>query len=523
VNVDKPAGAIAHQPISINLAPAEAAAAAGASAGAESAVSAVNSEARAFLTIDIPSIPLHRLAASSGPARFPSGDPPVTTIVEQAGGEVDSIALQDQTHKPNFWAPNDSWRSITAFSSRKDVLNLRAANRDLYIQADQALTVITLRRWHVEAFINSPGFNHVKTLCIEHPDNESLARLATHLEAHPRRGLALRLSSNAISSPNSLPGGYQISADTMARLNGLPLAALHIDKVLGFRSDDVLDALATCPFPVDLAGVFSRDALMAASRIAKLRTLTIGGMEFDDGLARMFSTHSALEAISVGTSRDVSSAGVIALASIPTLRTLCVDLWTDIVQIDAASASAIAANPALNTLKVTEGQGLSEESFAALSPSQNLTTLHVHFREGMLELGNMASLRHLAFTPSTWAPPVKMDVASAASIARLPALETIILPNMKSEIGALAAILTSSPAHTITFEGYYDFDQEELAALQANTHVRELIFKKGGMNHDTIDAMLQHPTLERVRIMARELRRIPGQALLIDVTDMTNF
>jgi hypothetical protein len=67
-----------------------------------------------------------------------------------------------------------------------------------------------------------------------------------------------------------------------------------------------------------------------------------------------------------------------------------------------------------------------------------------------------------------------------------------------------------------------DFDQGELAALQANTHVRALIFKKGSLRHGMIDAMCQHPTLERVCIMRRELRRIPGQALLTDVSEMAD-
>jgi len=515
VNIDNPASVIAY-PIIGNLASAAPAAAVGVSARTESVASAVR-ELRALLAITIPQVPLHRLGASSVAPRFSSLQPSLTTIEEQAGDEVDLTPLNDQTHTEGFWVPSNVWRSITAFSSRREVLNLRATNRDLYAQADQALTTITLLPSQIGAFINSPGFNHIKALCIEHPDDDSLTRLSTHLEAHPRRGLTLTLSSDAVDIRDC-----DIGANSLVRLMGLPLTALHIDGVLGFGSDDALDALATCPFPIDLAGGLSRGALVAASRIAQLRALAISGMAFDDTLARMFSTHPSLEAISVGASRGISSAGVIALASIPTLRTLCVDLWTDIEQIDAASASAIAANATLATLKVTEGQGLSEESFAALSRSQSLTTLHVRFREGMLELGNITSLRHLAFTPSTWAPPIKMDAVSAASIARLPALETITLPNMTSEPGALTAIFKRSPAHTITFEGNYDFDQGELAALQANTHVRALIFKKGSLRQGMIDAMCRHPTLERVCIMRRELHRIPGQALLTDVSEMAD-
>ena len=475
---------------------------------------------RAAAAPDIPSLPLHRLGTSSVSARFPSVHPPLTTIVEQEEHETDPLGRRHSADSPHLWLPNDLWRSITQFSSRGEVLKLRATNSSVYVQADQALTTMTLQPHDIEAFLASPGFKHVKTVCIQDPNDDSVARLVTHLETHPRPSLTLRLSTEIVSSPTSLLQGRQFTTDTLARLKDLSLAALQIDKVLAFNSIDTLKALAECPFPVDLVGAFSRQTLVAASRIAMLRSITIYGMEFDDDLARLFSTHRALEDVSIGASRDVSSEGIAALASLPTLRALSVDEWFDRALIDATSASALAANPALETLRVTAGEGLAEESFALLSRSQSLTTLQVHFRENMAELGNMVSLRHLTFTPSAWAAPVNLDLVSATSMAKLPALQTIGFPNMKAEAGALTTIFKQSAAHTIAFDGYYAFDPEELSALLANTHLRELAFRKGGMHQNTIDAVLRHPTLERVRIMGNEFHRVSGRATLMDVTDM---
>lgn len=444
----------------------------------------------------------------AAPAALPSGsdgaihdEAPV-----QAAGHADNDPEAAVAHR--FWLPNDTWSSIAGFLPRTDILSLRSANSEIRRQVDDAIQSMRLRPENLAQFINSDSFKNVRNLDASLLDQATLGQLITHLGAHPRPEMTIRLE----------PSERNLDAATMRRLSTLSLKGLVLE-LYATADPKPLNALAACRFSIDLHLLYmSHEVLVAASNLPTLRRLVSpGNLITSEEIASRFAAHRALEALNIGSQNALSPRALQLLASIPTLRELHIDGLYD-NDLDLPTACAIAANPNLQDLSLqSSGRGgLSEAGFAALSQSQSLTTLYVPFRAAMLELANMKSVRNLVLvTRNTWPQPA-LDAATARSIAALPALESIAfsIPDMARDPGALTTMLKDSVASKMEFwnsnaNGQDFFDADERTALMANTRLKAWEFSVDDLRRPDGDALLNHPTIDFVKFGIREFTRPP--------------
>lgn len=433
-----------------------------------------------------------------------------------AAGATDNVpdASNLRAHDPDaaaarrFWLPDDAWSTVGEFLSREDVLRLRTTDRDMRAVMDPSIPSLTLSSACLAAFIGSAGFQSVTTLRVGSLDGAELRALIAHLAAHPRPGMTLRFDGARM----------EWDAATLAELSALRLGGL----ALRLRSavSDELAALVPCGYPIDLEmRDATREALGAAANLPTLRRLTSSAVGMDEHLAQRFATRGVLEALALRIDARVSPRTLQTLAAIPSLRE-CYLNARNAPDIDVATARAFAANACLENLTiVSNGAGLDEDGFAALSRSRSLTTLRVPLRTGMLSLADMTSVSTLVFGGRGTFPYAMLDVATARSIAALPALDSIAFPIMNREAGALTPILKDGTARRLAFSwvtawGNDDFLRpDERAALAANQRLQALSFHQGDLHGPDLDVVLRHPTIEYVKSGGTEYRRRPdGQA-----------
>lgn len=403
-----------------------------------------------------------------------------------------------------FWLPADAWSSIGEFLSRQDVLNLRTLSREMRAVADESVRHVKIPPEALPDFIDSDSFKSVTTLDVSLLDRAALGVLTAHLMAHPRPEMTMHLDARRTG----------VNTATLAGLSALSLGGLVLK--LHSASSDELDTLAACGYPLDLTpGCVTREALIAASNLPTLRRFVTSAIEMNEQIANRFAAHGALEALLIRTGAMTSAQTLQALASIPTLRELYIN-GRNGPDLDVATARVLAANASLEELKIiSNGQGLDEDGYAALSRSPSLRTLHVPLREAMRQLTRMTSLTTLVFGGRGAFPYATLDTATARSIAALPALDVIAFPIMNREAGALTAILREGTASRLEFSwvtawGNDDFfNVDERAALRANSRLKAVTCHQGALHGFDRDAVLNHPTIEYVKSGGREYTRRP--------------
>jgi len=400
-----------------------------------------------------------------------------------------------------FWLPNDSWRSIAAFSSQEDLFNVRASNRTIKRQVDHAITTVIIRGSEVPAFIQSNSFAKLHTLRLEYAGEDDLLLLAVHLAAHRRPNLTLELAHFDL-----------LTARGMTALPALPLARLHL---VGSPPVEGLDALAACSYPVTLRGhLWGGRFLGAALRIPTLEKLVAYGEVIEHSCDQQLAYHPALEVLHIGIANQAATIGV--LATLPRLRELCLYIGMNTVELlSPESAGALAASSRLETLTIVSTRFLSEESLSALSQSRSLINLTMPIFQGMRALSDMQSLRHLAFNNSTsFGNLIIVSAETMQNIATAPSLQSISFPDRPFEPGALIALFKDSGASMLEFKHKMVFNEDERTALMANTKLSRLVFGKGVAQESDVALLCNHPTLERLRVNDVEYRRLPEQAVL---------
>lgn len=403
-----------------------------------------------------------------------------------------------------FWLPADAWSSIGEFLPREDVLSLRTLSREMRTLADESIQHLKIPPEALPDFIDSDSFKSVTTLDVSLLDRAALGVLTAHLAAHPRPEMTLHLDARRTG----------VDTATLAGLSTLSLGGLVLK--LHSATSDELDALAACGYPLDLTpGHITRAALIAASNMPTLRRLVASATAMNEQIANRFATHGTLEVLTIRTGAMTSAQTLQALASIPTLREFYIN-GRDSPDLDVATARVLADNASLEDLKIiSNGQGLDEDGYAALSQSRSLRTLLVPLRATMLELTGMTSLTTLIFGGCNSFPYATLDAATARSIAALPALDIIAFPIMNRESNALTAILRDGTASRLDFSwvtawGNDDFfSVDERTALMANNRLKVVKCHQGALHGLDRDAVLNHPTIEYVKSGGREYTRGP--------------
>lgn len=442
--------------------------------------------------------------SQAAPAALPPGDEHAMhdEPAAQDAGNIRDDPEAAAAHR--FWLPNDAWSSITEFLPRRDILSLRTVSHEMTSQVDDAIQSVRIRPETLPRFLDSDSFKNVRNLDASLLDQATLDQLITHLAAHPRAEMTIRLGPPRIS----------INTHTLLGLSTLSLKGLVLE--LALAGPDDLNALAACRFPVEFLdmGIMTHEQLVAASSLPTLRRLATSSHLMTEEVATRFAAHRALEALSIHIFRATSSQTLQLLASIPTLRELHVNgrYGNDL---DVPTARALAANASLKNLRVwSYGPGLNDDGFAALSRSQSLTTLRVPLHATMRGLADMTSVRNLVFDSPGTLPYPRLDAATSRSIAALPALESIAFPDMKREPDALTAILKDSVASKLEFWSSHSddgpfFNADERTALLANTKLKAWEFVIDDLQASDRDILLNHPTIAHVKLGSREYTRAP--------------
>ena len=386
--------------------------------------------------------------------------------------------------------PNEIWGEIASFSSRKDILNLRATSSAMTVEAEWAVSTVKLEgSLELRAFSDACRFNNIKTLHLVDVDNAGLIYFAHALTLHPRSDLTIKVENS-----------YWGVAMGLDALSAAPLAKICLDNV--FLIESVTDALANCTFPIELTGYYSRDEFVAASRIATLTSLSTSSNEFNDDMAMLFASHTAVQNLSLCAcaSSELTGQGIAHLAAIPSLRTLCIsEVLNRVHPITLASASALATNETLQSLDIVSSfEPMLEASFFALSRSQTLQTLSISTCAGMEALAHMTSLHDLALSGRCFtSPPISAPVARA--ISRMPALRTISFDTVHFEVGALRIMLIACAATTVRFK-HANFEHDDIMALLDNVQARALTLVNVRVMPAHLSLLLAHPTLQQLTI-----------------------
>ena len=373
---------------------------------------------------------------------------------------------------------------------------------------DANITLVNANIRDVQTVVASEHFTAISTLSLTHPDAESLAFLAAFLVEHPQAATTLQLH---VKDP--------IAPETMARLGDRALKALVLDYGDEQVDPAVLTALAHSNTPISLRGEFPPHAFLAASHIPTLTHLCMTGRGFDDNYARWLSCHPRLEVLSLGANWNLSARSIESIAALPQLRELRVNEFLAPLITDRVAA-VLAESSRFESLEVhCVETTLSPGSVAALSKSLTLTTLRVPIAAPLQHFSALASVEHLAFHRTNMRSTVTLDAASAAAIASLPRLKSLVLPTLSYEKGALAILLGRTGAENMTFNGDHAFETGAIVALSYNERIKALTIKDASLSAANIAAMVRHPTLERLTISNLEFIRKSGHPTLSLVTN----
>ena len=396
--------------------------------------------------------------------------------------------------------PTEIWGEVMQFSSRHDILNLRATGSELKSLADEAITEITLARpGTISAFANSHAFPCVETLRLRYADNQSLHNLAARLTAQPHRRFALEL----------LESFECLKPTALLALNRLPVSSLTITRAL-YEDTEALRVLQQCPFSVDLDGYFSRGALASVARIPKLRTLVVHARDVSDECARWFSGHPALQSIDFAATASFTSRGVGYLTTIPGLRSLRVQYSGPISPIEAREAHALAVSPTLEALHIVQdvpyerrrAQPFSAEGLIALTHSQTLKTLSMPTGANLQQVAAMTSLEHLTLSGGA-DDAFPIDAQFALGVCSMRNLQSLWLDTVHFDADALQIIFANIAVRTLRVKIQHGIAQNEMAALLSNSKLQALQIDRNTAHAISVSNqrdLLGHPTLARLRI-----------------------
>jgi hypothetical protein len=381
---------------------------------------------------------------------------------------------------------------------------LRTPPTETIQERDISNTAVTYGRDdNIETLMKAASFRHIRTLRLVHPDQKQLADLLDRLEAHKHKALTIHL----------LPA-ISLRPDLAKRLSVVYIGGLHLDYETHGADKLVLGAFSKSKFPISLRGNFTQDGLKAASCIASLTSLHMTGRGFDDQTARYFTSHRSLETVFLGVNWNLSSQGVGAIASIPTLRALSIDDWSP-RWVSGDVARTLAISPQFESLEIrTKGPAVPSANFSVLSESTTLKSLRILSAPLMPYLANFRSLEHLELHNDPFKGIVCLEAASARIFTGLPNLRSLQLTSMFFKRDALATIFICSRVQKLAFCGYHWFHDGDTAALAFNDHIKELTVKDGYLPADEIVSLLRHPSLERLQINNLEFLRRPGEPTL---------
>ena len=396
--------------------------------------------------------------------------------------------------------PSELWTEIADFSSRQEILNLRAISREVKAFVDPTVTTVTLRgSKNASDFANSCEFQNIRRLSLIGVSTACLRHVTERLAANPRPELMMSVEKCEASLTHVLAG-----------LSALPLASLSLDNYHPLSLIDVR-MLIGCNFPLDLSTSFLYDGLLEAANIPNLRSLRVQLADVDDVIATWFSAHPTLENIRFCASDGFTARGMENLAALSKLRSLFVEFMGEPNVIDVAAATALAANPKLEVLKISQFmfsmmprrfEPFSAESFQALCASQSLQTLTIPVVSGMQYLADLPKLGVLELHGKFSACPT-ITTATARSFMTLPNLQSLKLDTVRFEPEALSIYLAGTSAKHLALNEIA-LDENAVTALRSNPHLETLSIVSGRtaavLPAQRVRALLTHPTLQRLSV-----------------------
>ena len=438
------------------------------------------------------------------------GAPPAPSAPSNAAlGANDAAVSLDQTGV-SLELPAEIWGEVMQFSSRDDVLNLRASSRELQSQADLLITELLLDHTDaIVAFADSGAFPCVETLHLHYADNRSLRRLSARMAANPDCRLAITL----------LESFERLGASGVIALHCPQVSRLTITGAL-FENTEALRTLQRCPFPVDLDGYFSTEALASTARIPTLRKLCVHARDVNDEIASWFSGHAALQSIDVCVAPGFSSRGIGYLMTLPRLRSLRMQYNGALRQIDAGQAEAMAASTTLEALYIVQHmpyqaryrQPFSEAGLIALAQSRTLKTLTIPTGDAMHRIADMTALEDLTLSGGS-SNVYAIDVPFAERLCQMPNLRVLWLDTTRFDGDAMRTIFAHSAVRTLRIKVQHGITRQEMDALLNNTLIQELLIDRNtahGLFVDNHNDLLSHATLVRLRIGDRWYGRASG-------------
>jgi len=426
--------------------------------------------------------------AASVPAAA-SASVPAAASASASAAAADEPTSHTPTH-PNLAIeiPSEIWGEIACFSPHSDILNLRAISTSLRSDVDANISELTLTGGdRLRAFAQSPSFQQVKTLSLRYADHISLRELTSRLQRCPRPDLTLALIDGFSGLPQALEN-----------LKAVPLAELRLKNIYPLSFPEELAAAYTSP--ISISGYHTAFELAQATHIPTLTALDTRTLHFTHALAEQFSSHPALQSLSVRTGQGIDSASVGCLAMIPHLRNLSLyETCGRPAPIDSAATRALASNAALESLSIyAHTAPFSAESFEALSHSATIKRLSIPMGPGMQCLGNMRTLEEVTLRGDIRVGR-DIDTPLATVIAGLPNLKRLQMHAVQFEESAFRTLLNTCMTTDLRLQAM-TVDEGMITAMLANTRLTSLRLLGVVLRAEQITALGQHRTLDRLRI-----------------------
>ena len=394
--------------------------------------------------------------------------------------------------------PHEIWGEIASFSLRTDILNLRATSTALQSQADTAITTMTiLAAPALRAFSDAAGFQHVDTLSIDVVDHAATDYFAQSLAVRPRLGLTLDVMH-----------GFANLTSTLTKLSAVPLAGLVLRSPN--LDDQVLHALRHFRAPITLIGRFAIHQFAALSHIPTLTELLLLSPNIDEAAAEQLSSHGALRSLALPLMPELTPQCIALLGHIVSLREWrLTEMVYEYCPLSTSVAQALAENRWLEKLVIkTYTQPVSRACFHALSTSQTLKKLEISVCEGLERLGHLETLEHLHLNGRCrGSPPINQQ--TAASLAKLVKLRSLVIVGAQFTPGALSTLLTVSPASTLYLKSV-SLTDDHLNALIDNGSLRVLTLVDIALTQAQVATLWAHPQLVKLRIAGNRHHALPS-------------
>jgi hypothetical protein len=433
--------------------------------------------AMAFATPSVEAISVNATSAS-----------PASAADHRSAASVEPASQMPALPNLTIDIPSEIWGEIACFSPRADILNLRTTSTSVRSEVDANISELTLTGIdRLRAFAQSPSFQQVKTLSVRYADHVSLRELISRLQRSPRPDLTLALIDGFSGLPEALES-----------LKAVPLAELRLKNVYPLSFPE--EAVAAYTFPINISGYHTALELAQAAHVPTLTTLTTRTLHFTHAVAEQFSSHPALQTLSVRTGHEIDSLSVGCLASIPHLHKLSLyETCSRSGPIDISATHALASNAALKSLSIyAHTAPFSAESFLALSHSATIKRLSIPVGPGMQCLGNMRTLEEITLRGDIRVSR-DIDKPLATIIAGLHNLIRLQMHAVQFEKGAFRALLDTCVATDLRLQAV-TVDESMIIALLVNTRLRSLNLMGVALHPEQVTALAQHRTLDRLQI-----------------------